>query len=274
MDLTEFAARPQPRPGEARLPWDDPIFSTRMLAEHLDDRHDMASRRRSTIDRHVSWLAELVSRGRRVLDLGCGPGLYLEQFARAGWEAVGVDVSPAAIDYATREATASGLGCMYVLEDLRSTSVEGTFDLVLCIFGELSTFAIDDVRRVLDSAARHLENDGRVVVEMSTRAGVAGKATRPVSWYTANGGLFADGPHVVLRESRWFENDEAAVERWWVINESSPQPLMFGSTTWWHGQLLDAIDDAGLAVDGRFGDLAGASMTTDAEFETLVLSAR
>jgi hypothetical protein len=53
VDLSEFLSRPQLRPGEARLPWDDQEFSARMLAEHLDDRHDMASRRGSLIDRHV-----------------------------------------------------------------------------------------------------------------------------------------------------------------------------------------------------------------------------
>src|ERR1051326_2496797 len=72
VDLTELLSRPQLRPGEARLPWGDQEFSTRMLAEHLDDRHDMASRRGSLIDRHVAWLSTLAPHGHRVLDLGCG----------------------------------------------------------------------------------------------------------------------------------------------------------------------------------------------------------
>jgi len=253
------------------LPWGDQEFSARMLAEHLDDRHDMASRGGSLIDRHVAGLSALVPDGHRVLDLGCGPGLYLERFGRAGWEGAGVDVSPAAIGHATQRASVLGIGCTYVHGDLRSARVAGTFDLVLCVFGELSTFPIEDVRDVLDIASGAVSRGGRIVIEVSTRAGVAGKAGRPVSWCTAAGGLFADGPHVVLRESGWFEDDQAAVERWWVMDESATRPRMFGSTTWFHHQLAEAIYEAGLVIDGRFGELTGAAASGAGDFETLVL---
>jgi SAM-dependent methyltransferase len=231
----------------------------------------MASRRGALIDGHVAWLSALVPDGRRVLDLGCGPGLYLERFAQAGWHGVGIDVSPAAIDHGVSRTRELGVECTYLLGDLRSTSLSGGFDLVLCLFGELSTFPIEDVRGVVDSVTSHLNDRGRIVIELSTRAGLAGKASRPVSWYTANGGLLADGPHVVLRESHWFESEGASVERWWVLDELSSQPRMFGSTTWWHYDIDRAISGAGLVVDGRFADLAGAPHAEGSEFETLVL---
>lgn len=253
------------------MPWDDQEFSTRMLTEHLDDRHDMASRRGSLIDRHVAWLSTLAPDGHRVLDLGCGPGLYLERFGRAGWDGIGVDVSPAAIGHATRRASVLGIGCTYVQGDLRSTRVPGPFDLVLCVFGELNTFPVEDVRDVLDIASGAVSRGGRIVIEVSTRAGVAGKAGRPVSWYTAAGGLFADGPHVVLREGGWFEDEQATVERWWVMDEFTTRPRMFGSTTWFHYQLAEAIHEAGFVIDGRFGELTGAAASGEGDFETLVL---
>jgi len=37
--------------GAYKIPWDDPDFSRRMLAEHLSQEHDMASRRVEWIDR-------------------------------------------------------------------------------------------------------------------------------------------------------------------------------------------------------------------------------
>ncbi len=43
----------------ARLPWGDPGFSARMLAEHLDQRHDLASRRTAVIDAQAQRLAAL-----------------------------------------------------------------------------------------------------------------------------------------------------------------------------------------------------------------------
>ena len=42
--------------GAYKIPWDDPDFSRRMLAEHLAQDHDMASRRAKWIDRQVEWI--------------------------------------------------------------------------------------------------------------------------------------------------------------------------------------------------------------------------
>lgn len=39
-----------------KIPWNDPEFSRRMLAEHLSQEHDMASRRRQSIERQAEWI--------------------------------------------------------------------------------------------------------------------------------------------------------------------------------------------------------------------------
>jgi hypothetical protein len=80
VDLSELVMRGPVRLG-ARLPWGDPAFSARMLAEHLDQRHDLASRRTAVIDAQAQWLAALVAPGGRLRDLGCGPGGHLERLA-------------------------------------------------------------------------------------------------------------------------------------------------------------------------------------------------
>ena len=64
--------------GAYKIPWDNPDFSGRMLAEHLSQDHDLASRRIEWIDRQVAWIHDELLGGRaaRILDLGCGPGFY------------------------------------------------------------------------------------------------------------------------------------------------------------------------------------------------------
>jgi SAM-dependent methyltransferase len=271
VDLDELLVRPPMIPGEAGLPWGDPDFSARMLREHLDQHHDMASRREATIDGHVEWLRALAPQGTRVLDLGCGPGLYLERFARVGYNGVGIDVSPASIEYASRRAQEHQLDASYALSDFRRLEVDGEFDLILCLFGELSTVPIDDVRDVLDMASTHLNARGRVVIELSTRNGVVAKGSSPPTWYRAEGGLFAPGTHAVVSECQWFEADQASVERWWVLERGSPRPRMFGSTTWWHQDLEHVIEPLRLVVEARYGDLSGQPQDDDREFVTLVL---
>ena len=70
----------------------------------------------------------------RALDLGCGRGQYTLELARRGWEAVGIDYVPAAIEAA--EASSRGVaGLSYVVGDVtRLPSAQvGTFDFFLDI---------------------------------------------------------------------------------------------------------------------------------------------
>jgi 2-polyprenyl-3-methyl-5-hydroxy-6-metoxy-1,4-benzoquinol methylase len=75
--------------------WNDPYIATQMLEYHLDDSHDIASRRPEIIDQTVMWISDKLNlqAGMHLLDLGCGPGLYTRRFAEAGLKTTGVDYS-------------------------------------------------------------------------------------------------------------------------------------------------------------------------------------
>ena len=99
MDIVRRQRVPKPWSEGEKIPWNDPEFSRRMLDEHLSQAHDAASRRFEIIDKHVDWIHTHVLKGNptRILDLGCGPGLYTNRLARLGHHCVGIDFSPASI---------------------------------------------------------------------------------------------------------------------------------------------------------------------------------
>jgi SAM-dependent methyltransferase len=209
-----------------------------------------------------------------VLDLGCGPGAHLERLALHGHECVRLDVSHAAIAYARDHALEARSSCSYVEQDLRDALPPGAFALVICLFGELSTFAGSELRAVLHNVAGALTPGGRAVIELSTLAGVRRKAERALRWYTATEGLFGDGPHAVLHEAAWFEAERATAERWWVLRDGAERPGAFGSTTWAHDERLPGVlADAGLRIEDQFGDACGSPHDPHADFETFLLAA-
>ena len=63
----------------------------------------------------------------RALDLGCGRGQYTPELARRGWEAVGVDNIPHAIDVANAKGVS---GATFVVGDVTDLAQQdlGTFD--------------------------------------------------------------------------------------------------------------------------------------------------
>lgn len=66
----------------------------------------------------------------RALDLGCGRGLYTRELARRGWQAVGIDSIPRAIEAANERG---GPGADFVLGDVANLAATGlgTFDFFL-----------------------------------------------------------------------------------------------------------------------------------------------
>ncbi|WP_223198460.1 class I SAM-dependent methyltransferase [Solihabitans fulvus] len=68
----------------------------------------------------------------RALDLGCGRGQFTPELARRGWEAVGIDYVPAAIEAARARGDA---GVTYVQGDVTDLPAAnlGTFDFFLDI---------------------------------------------------------------------------------------------------------------------------------------------
>jgi len=223
LDLVERQAVPKPWAEGEKIPWHDPDFSRRMLAEHLSQAHDMASRRFAVIDRHVAWIHGTLLRAKptKILDLGCGPGLYSSRLARLGHECVGIDFSPASIAYAREQAQAEGLGCRYVQHDIRTADCDVGYGLVMFLFGELNVFRLADAQAIVRQAYHALEEGGLLLLEVHTFAAVRDIGQQPPSWYSANSGLFSERPHLVLTESFWDAQHAVATERYFVVDAAT-----------------------------------------------------
>ena len=213
-----------------KLPWDDPDFSHRMLAEHLSQAHDHASRRAALLDRQVAWLHQTVLGGRpaRILDLGCGPGLYTQRLAALGHECSGIDFAPAAIAYAQEQARVFSARCSYRLGDLRTVGFGQGFDLVLLLFGELNALSREDARHILRQARRALGETGLLLLEVQAEAAVRAAAEAPPTWRALAHGLFSARPHLRLDESRWDEAERAAVERFTIVDAETAAVRCYG----------------------------------------------
>ena len=226
MDLMDLIRRPVPAvpwaEGE-KIPWHEPGFSERMLAEHLSQEHDAASRRTGIVDRHVAWIHEALLEGRptKVLDLGCGPGLYASRLAKLGHACTGIDLSPASIAYAQAQAPPDALDCRYVLGDLRRTEFGGGYGLVMMLFGEINVFRREEALAILQKARGALEPGGLLLLEPHTFEVVERSGRAGTRFSTHESGLFGPEAYVQLEESFWDEHSRTATTRWWIVDAAS-----------------------------------------------------
>ena len=226
MNLLDVINRnPDPEPWQEgdNIPWHEPGFSSRMLREHLSQEHDAASRRSAKIERQVSWIHEVLLAGRptRVLDLGCGPGLYTSRLAELGHRCHGIDYSPASIEHACELARSRGLECTYDQNDVREADFGSGYALVMMLFGELNVFRREAAQATLRKAREALEAGGQLLLEPHTFAAVREIGAQPSSWYAAETGLFADTPHLCLQEHHWSEERSVATIRYYVLDAES-----------------------------------------------------
>lgn len=226
MKLTEIVQRvPVPTPwGEGEnIPWNDPAFSRRMLDQHLSQDHDRASRPYDVIDKHVDWIHSTLLRGEagRVLDLCCGPGLYTSRLAALGHDCVGIDFSPASIEYAGELSRENGVEVEYILGDVRDAEPGTGFDLVMLIFGELNVFPPSDAALLVRGAHDALVPGGALLLEPQRYDAVRETGEGPSTWYTAERGLFSASSHLCLEEHFWDEESRTATTRFHIVDAAT-----------------------------------------------------
>ena len=253
LDLIDRQPVPEPWSEGDNIPWNDPDFSRQMLKEHLSQEHDAASRRLEKIDQHVAWIHHslLQEVPAKILDLGCGPGLYTSRLSKLGHDCVGVDFSPASIQYAVDTARTDHLRCAYLQGDLRSIDFGAGFDLAMQIFGELNVFKPADARLILAKANRALSDNGQLLLEPHPFTLIQHIGEQPATWYSSRSGLFSDQPHLCLTEHFWQADRRAATIRHFVVDAATGQVTR-------HAQSLQAYTDEeyqALLTDCGFGDV-------------------
>ncbi len=100
----------------------------------------------------------LMPEGGRLLDMGCGTGWTSILFAKRGYEVVGQDLVPEAIEAGRRLKQENGIGNLdFVVGDYESLAFREEFDVV--VFFDCLHHAVDEVA-ALESAYRALKPGG------------------------------------------------------------------------------------------------------------------
>jgi SAM-dependent methyltransferase len=209
-----------------------------MLKNHLSQDHDWASRRLEFVKHQVEWLTGQLAPQSRILDLACGPGFYTQILGGLGHHCVGVDFSPASIEYARQEAAREGLPLEYALNDIRRYDTNQTFDCVMFIFGEFNVFSAADAKAILAKAARMLKPGGLFVLEGHRFEAVRDIGEAPASWWScqAGEGVLSDDPHLCLQENYWDQASSTATTRYFTLDAATSEIRMFCSS--WTGYTL------------------------------------
>lgn len=266
-----------PRPYQPNVHpfWDDEYISARMLEAHLNPQEDAASRVPAFMDRSADWIARIAPPAQypRLLDLGCGPGLYAGRFARRGYQVTGVDLSRRSVRYATAHAQAEKLDIRYHLCDYCQLDLGQTFDLVTLIYCDYGVLSPQSRREVLRRARAHLRRGGRMLLDGFSAAHEA--AFRPYqTWqHCPQGGFWRKEPYMVMEEGRLYPGHVIG-QHIAVITQEGLTPYELWNTCFTPEALAAEALEAGLCLKEVYGDVAGAAYDTHSDTLAVVLEAK
>ncbi len=239
--------------------WTDEYTSEQMLTFHLNGEIDVSSRRSSFIDDSVRWMTSYFSLSpkSRIIDFGCGPGLYTARFAELGAEVYGVDFSRRSIEYAREFADRNNLDVIYAEADYLEYWPEGEFDLITMIMCDYCALSPDQRAALLVKYKELLSKRGRIVLDVYSLSAFADK--KEGSFYEKNqlNGFWSAQPYYGFVSSFKYEEDKVSLDKYTII-ERDRQREIYNWLQYFTPQSLEQeAHIAGLEFDAVNADVAG-----------------
>ncbi len=200
--------------------WTDPYISKQLLELHINPEHDIASRSREKIEKITSWiLKKLKKSSMKILDLGCGPGLYSELFAAQGHAVTGVDFSENSIQYATKQAKEKKLDIEYLKQNYLELDLHGRFDLAIMIYLDFCVLLPEERDKILENVHKILKKGGLFIFDVVNEKNIDRKIIPP-SWDVKESGFWKSTPYIVLNNGYHYPEARVWANHHIVIGEN------------------------------------------------------
>ncbi|MFJ5886785.1 class I SAM-dependent methyltransferase [Streptomyces californicus] len=197
--------------------------------------------------------------GTRVLDLCCGPGLFVVPLAARGYEVTGVDLSPSMLERARAACDAAGAKARLERADMLTYREPEAFDVVLNVFTSFGYFeAAEDNLRVLRNARESLAPGGRLLVDVMGKEVLAGWIGRPKAVD------LPDGSYVVQRDTV-LDSWRRLRTDWTLVRGTTARTASITSWLYSAAELHALFEEAGFTDVECFGgfDASGYDQNSD-----------
>lgn len=248
--------------------WDDHHISKYMLDAHLNPDLDSASRKHNFIQQSVNWINEYTNdgNGKRLLDLGCGCGIYAELFLDKGFDVTGIDFSERSINYAKNHGAKNNNNnnIQYIYQNYLEIDYEDEFDVITLIYCDFGVLSPKDRTVLLEKVWRALKKDGILIIDGFTEISLKNFKEKEIVKYEDHG-FWCAKPHVVIQRNSIYHDTANTLEQYLIITENDCACYNIWNQIYSKETLIAEIRKIGFHKIEVFDDVTGKEFTGQEE---------
>ncbi len=258
--LKEINQRPKPFEFyTARELWTNEHTAQQMLQYHLNDAIEASSRNSAFIEKSCDWIAESFDiGGKKVIDFGCGPGLYAQRLAQKGACVTGIDFSDNSISHARTEANQKGLNINYIVSDYLEFKTDEKFDLITMIMCDFCALSPAQRKALLGTFKAMLKPEGSILMDVYSLNAFEKKVESATYEKNQLFGFWSPNDYYAFVNTFKYEDEKVLLDKYTIIEAKQPNKIVYN---WLQHYSFDALqaefNQNNVAIRHTFANVAG-----------------
>ncbi len=252
--------------------WNDEHISKHMLKAHLNPDYEGASRKLRFIEQSVQWIEQTTPSHRypKLLDIGCGPGLYAERFCKAGYKVTGLDFSRRSIEYAINSANKQNLAIVYMYQDYLNMDYHNMFDFATFIYCDYGALSNERRAVILQKIYCSLKTPGALLLDVFSMVKY-NEFQELKTWEVCEtGGFWSKEKYLALNEQYKYSNN-VTLEQTAVITDTGISKYCIWNCYFTPETIIKEVQAAGFKKIEIFSDVMGNPYVKDSPTIAILL---
>ena len=230
-----------------------------MLEYHLNNEIDAASRNILFIDKSVDWIIEHfnLNKNSKVIDFGCGPGLYTIRFARNGIDTTGIDFSSRSINYAKHAAEKENLDIKYINSNYLEIKTDEKYDLAIMIMCDYCALSTGQRGVLLKKFKEILKPEGQIFLDVYSLKSFSEKKETAIYEKNQMHNFWAQNDYYSFLNTFRYEEEKVSLDKYTILENSKERVIYNWLQYFDKNSLEDEFSKHGFEINNFYSNAAG-----------------
>lgn len=271
--IFEYLKKPELYSESTSKFWDDEHISKGLLEAHLNPEWDASSRQHDFIDKSVEWINEIAPSKsyKKLLDLGCGPGLYAERLVKKEYLVTGIDFSKRSIEYGKQKAKENNQYIQYIYQNYLEIKYEDEFDLITLIYCDFGVLSHTQRELLLKKIYIAMKSGGKFIFDVFTPKNYEGKPESKTWYLSDEGGFWNVDTHLCIEAHYVYEGDIRLNQYVVIDKENKVNVYRMWDHYYTKHTIIEELKKVGFEKIQVFSDVAGKPYDEEASTMCIVV---